>query len=385
MRRLIAPSLFAIVLAGCSGAAEPNADSPAPGPETEAQIDSGVDVALERVTGGLENPWSVEFLPDGTALVTEKNRGIRVISPDGTLRPDLLTGVPEAYTERQAGYLDLALDPDFEDNRLIYMSFSEGEKSNNRTAVLKARLAEDLSGLTDAEVIFRAQDRPTPAHYGSRIAFMADGTMLVSLGDGFRFMDDAQTTDNYHGKIVRINTDGTIPEDNPFADGDAPAIWSYGHRNVQGLVVVGGTVYAHEHGPKGGDELNLIEPGLNYGWPEISYGINYDGSILTDKTEMPDMQQPMTKWVPSIAPCGMAFATTDTYPGWKGDLFVGAMEGPAGLKMVRIDLEDGKVMGREDLLVADGLPIRDVVEGPDGYLYVVTKQLDGGLYKVAMK
>lgn len=383
MRQKFATAICTFAIAACGQSAAPG-ENGAPGAETERQLESDISVSLETVTEGLENPWSIAFLPGGEALVTEVEHGVRLITADGELTPDLLTGAPEALYSRQGGYLDLALDPDFEANRLIYLSFAEGTDDANRTAVFKARLAEDLSGFEDGEVIFRSTDRATGFHYGSRIDFMADGTMLVSLGDGFRYMDEAQNPKNYHGTIVRINRDGSIPEDNPFADGAAPAVWSYGHRNVQGLVVIGDTVYAHEHGPKGGDELNLIRPGANYGWPEITYGINYDGSVITRDTAKDGMEQPLVKWVPSIAPCGMAVATTDTYPGWKGDLFIGAMEGPAGLKLVRVDLEDGEIVGREDLLVDEGLPIRDVVEGPDGYLYVVTKRLDGAMYRVVM-
>jgi len=383
MQKNVATAMLAVAIAACGQSAAPG-NNEAPRAQTEAQLKSETSVSLETVTEGLENPWSIAFLPGGEALVTEVERGVRLITADGELTPDLLTGAPDALYNRQGGYLDLALDPDFSDNRFVYLTFSEGTDEANRTAVFKARLAEDLSGFEDGEVIFRSTDQATGFHYGSRIDFMADGTMLVGLGDGFRYMDEAQSTGNYHGTIVRINTDGSIPEDNPFADGAAPAIWSYGHRNVQGLVVIGDSVYAHEHGPKGGDELNLIRPGANYGWPEITYGINYDGSIITRDRAKDGMEQPLAKWVPSIAPCGMAVATTDTYPGWKGDLFIGAMEGPDGLKLVRIDLEDGQVMGREDLLTDEGLPIRDVVEGPDSYLYVVTKQLDGAMYRVVI-
>jgi aldose sugar dehydrogenase len=384
MRQTLVTAISAIALVACGQSAAPG-ETGAPGPETEAQRDSEMSLALEPVVDGLENPWSIAFLPGGAALVTEVGRGIRLVTADGELTPDLLDGAPEAYTEGQGGYLDLALAPDFETSRIVYLAFSEGTDAANRTAVYKARLSEDLGALEDGAVIFRSTDRSTSYHYGARIDFMADGTLLVGLGEGFRYMDESQNPDNYHGTIVRINPDGSIPEDNPFADGPAPAVWSYGHRNVQGLVVAGDTVYAHEHGPKGGDELNLIRAGANYGWPEITYGINYDGSIITRDTAKEGMEQPLSKWVPSIAPCGMAMATTDTYPGWKGDLFIGAMEGPAGLKLVRVDLEDGEVVGREDLLVDEGLPIRDVVEGPDGSLYIITKQLDGAMYKLVME
>jgi glucose/arabinose dehydrogenase len=216
--------------------------------------------------------------------------------------------------------------------------------------------------------------------------FMADGTLLLSLGDGFRYMNDAQSTENTHGTIVRINPDGSIPDDNPFVgvEGAKPEVYSYGHRNVQGLFVdpATNTVYAHEHGPKGGDELNIITPGLNYGWPEITYGVNYDGTVITKKQEAEGLEQPYVKWVPSIAPSGMTLYTGDKYEGWTGDLIIGAMNGPAGLKLVRVDLEDGQIGDATDYLESFERPIRDVVQGIDGYLYIVTNELDGGVFRI---
>jgi glucose/arabinose dehydrogenase len=300
-----------------------------------------------------------------------------------------ITGVPDAFTGGQAGYLGLALAPDFATSRTVFMSFSEGTRDSNQTAVLRARLSDDAIALENPTVIFRATPREdTGAHFGSRLAFMADGTLIVTLGDGYKYKEAAQDTANTIGKIVRINADGTIPSDNPYASGPAPAVWSYGHRNVQGLAIdtASGRVFAHEHGPKGGDELNLIVPGQNYGWPAITYGIDYDGTVISPDNAREGMQQPLVKWVPSIAPSGMVLYTGDRYPGWQGDLFIGAMEGPAGRKLVRIDLDaEGKVAGKEHLLTAEGRPIRDVVQGPDGFLYVLTKENEGGIYRVVPK
>ena len=206
----------------------------------------------------------------------------------------------------------------------------------------------------------------------------------MTIGEGFKYMELAQDPKTTHGKIIRINPDGSIPADNPFADGTAgnPAVWSYGHRNMQGMYydTVSGTLWETEHGPKGGDELNIITKGANYGWPKITYGVNYDGTVITDKTEAEGMQQPETYWVPSIASSGLTMLTSDVYPGWKGDLFTGGMNGPGGLVLVRIDLEGGKVVGKEDLL-KDEYSIRDVVQGPDGYLYIASKDFDG-IFKV---
>jgi glucose/arabinose dehydrogenase len=203
----------------------------------------------------------------------------------------------------------------------------------------------------------------------------------VTIGEGYKYMDLAQDPKTTHGKVIRINPDGSIPSDNPFADGTAgnPAVWSYGHRNSQGLFfdTASGTLWGTEHGPKGGDELNIITKGTNYGWPTITYGVNYDGALVTEATEAEGMKQPETYWVPSIAPSGLAMVTSDVYPGWKGDLFVGGMNGPAGLVLVRIDLEGGKVVGKEDLLRDAQYSFRDVVQGPDGHLYVATKDFDG--------
>ncbi|MBU4568734.1 MAG: PQQ-dependent sugar dehydrogenase, partial [Alphaproteobacteria bacterium] len=219
------------------------------------------------------------------------------------------------------------------------------------------------------------------------LAFANDGTLFVTVGEAFKYKELAQNPKDVLGKIVRINPDGSIPADNPFADGVAgdPAVWSYGHRNPQGLYydTVSGTLWETEHGPKGGDELNIITRGTNYGWPAITYGVDYDGTIISDKTEAEGMAQPETFWVPSIAPSGLTMLNSDVYPGWRGDLFAGGMNGPAGLVLVRIDLDGGKVIGKEDLLRADGMAIRDVVQGPDGYLYVATKDFDG-IFKVVV-
>ena len=266
------------------------------------------------------------------------------------------------------------------------MAFSKGTKDSNSTAVYKGVLSADGTEVTSGEVIYEATKRNTTYHFGGRLQFMADGTLLVSLGDGFRYMDEAQNTNNTHGKIVRINTDGTIPTDNPFADGDAPEVYSYGHRNVQGLYVDPDTdtVYAHEHGPKGGDEFNVIEQGNNYGWPVITYGINYNGTIITEETARDGMEQPVEKWVPSIAPSGMIKYTGGAYDGWQGDFFVGAMNGPEGQKLVRLDMEDGEYVGKEDLLGDLQLPFRDVIQGPDGKLYLAGAQAEDNIYRLDM-
>ncbi|HBT37241.1 MAG TPA: sugar dehydrogenase, partial [Hyphomonas sp.] len=347
--------------------------------ETTPVATSDFDVKLTPVVTEAEWPWGLAFLPNGDLLFTEKEGGLKFVA-GGEGTPSSVTGLPEAFIEGQAGYLGLVLDPDFETNRMVYISYSKGDGAANAAAVIKGRLSDDASALQNVEEIFWADARDTAYHYGSRLQFANDGTLFVSLGEGFSFMKDAQDPTNTHGTIVRINTDGSIPADNPFADGEAgaPAVWSYGHRNVQGLYydTATDTLYETEHGPKGGDELNISTPGANYGWPKITYGVNYDGTIITNETEAEGMVQPLTYWVPSIAPSGLTMLTSDVYPGWKGDLFTGGMNGPAGLELTRIDMENGEVVGKQSLFDEE-YAIRDVVQGPGGHLYVATKDFDG--------
>lgn len=375
MRLTIASLASGLLLTAC-GSAEVQTQS----------VASDTRVKLTQVVAEAEFPWGMVFLPNGDLLFTEKEGGLkRVAGGEGT--PVAVSGLPEAYTERQAGYLGLTLDPDFTVNRLVYVSYSKGNAADNMTAIIQARLSDDGNALENVTEIFAADTRNTALHYGSRLQFAQDGTLYATLGDAFTLMDLAQDPKTDHGTVIRINADGSIPQDNPFADGTVghPAVWSYGHRNAQGLYYDSetDTLYETEHGPKGGDELNIIHKGANYGWPKVTYGVNYDGTIITGKTTAEGMQQPLTYWVPSIAPSGLTKLTSDVYPGWRGDLFTGAMNGPAGMKLVRIDMEDGKVAGREDLLTGDeeGFPIRDVIQGPDGHLYIATKNMDG-IYRV---
>lgn len=359
---------LALIAAACGGPAE-----------TTPAATSTFDVALTPIVTEAEWPWGMAFLPNGDLLFTEKEGGLKFVAGgEGTPRP--VAGLPDAYVEGQAGYLGITLAPDFDTSRMVYIAYAKGDDGANATAVIRGRLSDDATTLEGVEEIFWADARDTAYHYGARLQFANDGTLFVSLGEGFKYMKDSQDPSNTHGKIVRINADGSIPADNPFADGEAgkPSVWSYGHRNVQGLYydAATGTLYETEHGPKGGDELNLVTPGTNYGWPEITYGVNYDGTIITTKTEAEGMAQPMTYWVPSIAPSGLVMLTSDVYPGWKGDLFTGGMNGPAGLELTRIDLEDGEVVGKESLFDGE-YAIRDVVQGPDGHLYVATKDFDG--------
>lgn len=388
-------SVSLMALAACSGS-ETDAEQTATNASTvaEAAVETlaatdetpaEMTLSLTPVIEGLEQPWGMAFLPDGNILVTEREGRINLVTQAG--EKTVISGAPDALIEGQGGYFDVILDPGFADNRTVYLSYAKGTKDENFTSVFKATLSADGTAFEDGTDIWAADLRGTAYHFGGRMGFLADGTMLVTLGDAFVLMDEAQSTANTHGTVVRINSDGTIPADNPFADQDgaAGAVFTYGHRNVQGLFIdpATDTIFAHEHGPQGGDELNVLEAGNNYGWPAITYGIGYDDAIISELTEKEGMEQPAAKWVPSIAPSGMTRYTGDKYVGWTGDLIIGGMEGPAGVKLVRVDLDDDlNVVGEEYYLEDVARPYRDVEQGPDGYIYLLTKELDGGLYRL---
>ena len=339
------------------------------------------------VAHGLVNPWGLAFLPDGRMLVTERPGRMRMVGTDGKLSPPL-PGLPTVAAEGQGGLLDVVADPRFASNRLVYWSYSEADGDGNRTAVARARLdgAAGAERLADVQVVFRqAPLVASKLHFGSKLVFGNDGRLFITLGDRFSRKDDAQTLDNHLGKIVRIEPDGKVPADNPLVGrpGARPEIWSWGHRNVQGAAIhpTTGDLWATEHGPQGGDELNLVQPGRNFGWPVITYGRNYGiGTKIGDGTERADVVAPLAHWVPtSIAPSGMAFLTSDRYPGWKGNLFIGALRGQA---LVRITLDGNKVASQERLLQSQNERIRDVRQGPDGFLYLLTDNADGRVLKV---
>ena len=379
MIRTSLSAMSVVLLSACAG------QTAAPEPAADGSLTSSDGLKLVPVAETLEFPWGMAALPNGDLLVTEREGRLRRISND-MLVDAPLTGLPDdILVEGQGGLLGILLDPDFETNRRLYLSYSKDMGDTNTTAVISAILADDASGLSDVTEIFLGEPRETTYHFGSRLAFLPDGSLIVSLGDGYRYLEDAQDTNLLHGKIARIMPDGTIPSDNPFADGGGNAsVWSFGHRNVQGLVyhAASGVLFAHEHGPKGGDELNVIAPGNNYGWPSITYGINYDGTIITDETEAPGMQQPSVKWVPSIAPSGMAVVETEGFEDWSGDLLIGAMDGPRGQKLVRVDIgADGSVGETEDLLADLQTGYRDVISTPDA-IYVATNMLDGIVYRL---
>jgi glucose/arabinose dehydrogenase len=339
------------------------------------------------VASGLANPWSLAFLPDGRMLVTERAGRLRIVTVDGKLG-EPVSGLPRIDVGGQGGLLDVVLDPRFADNALVYLSYSEpapsGERGNS-TAVARGELRGNE--LRNLQVVFRQAPKFSSSnHFGSRLAFAPDGRLFVTLGDRFSRRDDAQTLDTHHGKIVRIEADGRVPKDNPFVarSGARPEIWSYGHRNVQGAAIhpQTGELWAHEHGPQGGDELNIARAGGNHGWPTITHGREYvTGFKIGDGTTRADIQAPLTYWIPSIAPSGMAFLTSERYPGWKGNLFIGALRGQM---LVRLELDGNRVLREHRLLQDLGERIRDVRQGPDGWLYLLTDSSNGRVIRLEM-
>lgn len=352
------------------------------GPSPAAEL---VPVVVAR---GLVNPWALAFLPDGRMLVTEKPGRLRVVDAQGHLSPPLAGMLPVANVG-QCGLLDVALDPKFADNRLIYWTFAEpGAGGTNSTAVARARLegAPGQERLADARVIFSQEPKMSSRqHCGSRIAFDRAGNLWVGLGDRFSGKDSAQSTDNHIGKVVRIASDGSVPADNPFVGqaGALPQLWSIGHRNIQGLAVhpATGELWASEHGPQGGDEINVVQGGRNYGWPLVTFGRNYgSGTVIGEEGPKAGFEQPLAHWVPvSVAPSGLAFITSDRYPGWKGSLMMGTLRAQT---LIRLTLDGRRVTGTHKLLVELGQRIRDVRQGPDGWLYIVTDGAEGQIIRL---
>lgn len=343
---------------------------------SEAESYSGRTFESEKLTYGvdtiatnLKNPWGIAFLPDGRMLVTER-AGEVLIFENGQLLPESIT-IPDVYVQGQGGLLDITLHPDYDENGWIYLSYAKKGEGGGGTVIARTKMEGNKFG--PLEELFAAQPlSESGVHFGSRIVFDGNGHMFFSSGErGTK--ENAQNLNNHLGKILRLHDDGKVPNDNPFVntEGAKPEIWSYGHRNPQGLVYDKDTkrLWDVEHGPKGGDELNLVEKGKNYGWPTITYGINYDGTPITDKTEQEGLEQPVTYWVPSIAPCGMTRVTSDKYEGWKNNFLIGAL---AHQHVARVEVNDGKYVGQEKLLDKVGR-VRAVVEGPDGYIYVATE------------
>ena len=339
------------------------------------------------VAKGLEHPWGLAFLPDGRMIVTERPGRLRIVAADGTLSAPL-AGVPRVDARGQGGLLDVTLHPDFARNRFVYLSYAEpGDGGVNGTAAARGRLSDDGTRLSDVTVVFRQEPKaPSTGHFGSRIVFDRDGLMYVTMGERFseRFRGQAQDVGSLLGKVVRLTDDGGIPPGNPFAgrSGARPEIWSYGHRNVQGAAInpATGKLWTIEHGPLGGDEINIPEPGKNYGWPVVSHGVNYDRTpVGSGQKSAPGMEDPIYTWTPVIAPGGMTFYAAGLLPSWRGNLLIGGLVAQA---IVRLELDGDKVVHEERLLRDLGQRIRDVAVGPDGAVYAITDEDRGEIWRI---
>jgi aldose sugar dehydrogenase len=347
-------------------------------PDTAVASDQATFRVVE-VADGLEHPWAMAFLPDGDVLITERPGRLRILR-EGVLDPTPIEGVPEVYASGQGGLLDVVLDPDFASNRLIYLSYAAEGEDGAGTRVARARLGD--GGLESVEVIFEGFMAGGGRHFGSRLGFDPDGYLFVTLGE--RGQDErAQEPGDLAGKVVRLHPDGSVPESNPFVGRDdaAPEVFSWGHRNPQGLAVhpETGRVWVVEHGPRGGDEVNLVAAGVNYGWPVITHGRAYSGLPMGEGSAKEGMAQPLHYWVPSISPSGLAFYQGDAFPQWQGDLFTGGLSGEV---LARLELDGEQVVEEERLLEGVLGRIRDVRVGPDGYLYLLTDYTDGALVRL---
>ncbi len=369
---LFAVSLSALILFVCSGTVSD--------PE-EIQEGNG-KVRFEKITSGIQNPWGMAFLPNGDILVTEKAGELRIIR-DGILLDEKVQGVPKVYLSGQGGFLDLELHPQYKDNGWVYFTYSsaDGKGSGGNTALMRAKLNGNT--LVNKEVLYKASPNTSAgAHFGSRIAFDREGYLYFSIGDRHNRNRNPQDITRDGGKIYRLHDDGRVPVDNPFVNTPEakPAIYSYGHRNPQGLAMdpASGKIWSHEHGPKGGDEVNIIQAGKNYGWPVISYGINYNGSKFAEAKSKPGMEQPVIFWVPSIAPCGMTFVTGNKYPGWEGDLLIGSLKFNY---IVHCKIEGDKIVLQEKIASGIGR-VRNVEQSPDGDIYVGVE--GKGIYRLIM-
>ncbi len=363
----------------CGATANLPAAAQAPRSPTPATTDAAITTV--EVARGLDHPWGLAFLPDGRMLVTERRGKLWLLERDGASRREV-SGVPAVQAAGQGGLLGIAISPTFARDRLVFVSFAEAGDGGAGTAVARGVL--DDARLTDVQTIWRQvpKMRGTNNHWGSRLVFARDGTLFVTTGDRYSGRAHVQDLSTTVGKVVRINPDGTVPRDNPFVSraGAKPEIWSYGHRNLQGAALhpSTGALWTVEHGARGGDELNHPEAGKNYGWPVITYGVDYSGVKIGEGTAKPGMEQPVYWWDPVIAPSGATFYTGDRYPSWKGDLFVGSLTPGA---LVRLTLDNGRVTS-ETRYLPDVGRVRDVVQGPDGYLYLLTDAGDGKLLRV---
>ena len=378
--RMIVKGLFCLAAIGCEAQTGPVPISD--------DVPEAADWHTEVVVDGLSHPWSIAWLPDGSALVTERAGRLRAIR-DGRLDPRPIPGLPTVLAHGQGGLFDVSLHPDFAANQLVYLTLAIGNPDANRTALARGRF--DGHALRDAEIVFRNADPKSGGqHFGSRMLWLPDGSLLISVGDGgnppLRFRgqnirEQAQNPGTHFGSVLRLNDDGTPHRDNALASrsGARPEIWTLGHRNIQGMTrdPSSGRIWANEHGARGGDELNVLAGGNNYGWPEVTYSNEYWGPRVSDETSRPGIADPILVWTPSKAPSGLAFYTGNRYPRWKGNLFSGALK----FRQIRRILLDGdRVVGEEKLSI--GKRVRDVRQGPDGYLYVLTDEDDGALLRI---
>lgn len=380
-----------MLLAAClpqTAPAVPQAVAPTPREQAVATASAGPVVEgaarLERLVAGLQRPWSLAFTPEGDILVTEKHRGLRVVR-DGRLLPGPLPGGPDnVLAKADSGLLDIALDPGFARNRVLYLAFAEGDETANRTAVWRGRY--DDGRLVDGRVIFRvAPDKAGPGHPGGRLLFLPDGTLLLTVGDGYAYKAAAQDLGSHLGKILRLTRDGKAPPDNPFVGRpDArPEIWTYGHRNVQGLALdpATGDIWAHEHGPRGGDEINRLRAGANYGWPLVTHGIDYDLSIISERAFAPGIERSWFFWAPSIAPSGLAVYRGEAFADWDGKLLVGGLVSRS-VSRLRQGRPPGFFVEEERMFGSARQRIRDLRVGPDGYVYVLTDEDAAELWRL---
>lgn len=346
------------------------------------------DGETEVVASGLVHPWSLAFLPDGDLLVTERGGRLRLITEVG-LVAEPVSGAPEPYVAGQGGMLDVVLHPDFAENGWVYLTYASGDRRANALAIARGRYAN--GALSDVETIFTANiTKDTDAHYAGRMTFLPDGTFIVTIGEGFDYREEAQDPSNHFGTTVRLNDDGSVPADNPDIENGAPGVYSWGHRNAQAILYDAetGRIISHEHGPRGGDEVNIIEPGVNYGWPIATFGIDYSGAIISPYETYPGMRDPIVVWDPSIAPAGMTLYRGDMFPEWQGDLLIATLQpGNADTNSGHIRIvdlnENGLPQGQTVILGELDARMRDIRTAPDGSLYVLTDAFDGSVIRLS--
>ena len=336
---------------------------------------------VEAVAENLDHPWSIAFLPDNTYLISLPSGSLHRLSEDGVLGPGI-SGLPNTYSQGQGGFFDVVLDPNFTNNQRIYLSRAAGTAKSNTTEVISGRLLNNT--LLAVKTVFSIHPtKDTALHYGGRLAFLNDGTLLLTSGEAYKYRTAAQNPFSQLGKVVRFNSDGSVPSDNPHADGKKadPYIFTLGHRNPQGLFIdpSNETIYLHEHGAKGGDEVNILKAGENYGWPATTHGVNYSGTIISRFESLPDKEDPIHVWVPSIAPSGLTLYRGIQFPNWDNSLFIGAL---ASREVRRLQLENGKIISEEALFTEIKERIRDIRTGPDGYLYILTDSPQGKVLRI---